>query len=90
MTGLNSLGNYILNKKKNQLTQGLMIALSGANGNVLGSYKDIKEGNFITLITNEELLSHFQAIHPMLAEKQVVDSVGRYSRKDVVDTNIIY
>lgn len=87
---LKFIGKLYLEQKKNQLTHGLMIALSGANGNVLGSYKDIKEGNFITLITNEELLTHILAIHPMLAEKQVVDAVGRYSRKDVVDTNIIY
>lgn len=87
---LKFIGKLYLEQKKNQLSHGLMIALSGANGNVLGSYKEIKEGNFITLITNEELLSHIQTIHPMLTEKQVVDAVGRYSRKDVVDTNIIY
>ncbi len=56
---LKFIGKLYLEQKKNQLTHGLMIALSGANGNVLGSYKDIKEGNFITLITNQGIGGRF-------------------------------
>lgn len=84
------IGKIHLMQRGNQMTHGLMIALSGANGYVMGSYKDIKSDNYITLITNEDLLEHIQAFHPMLSEKKVAQAIGNYSRKGVVDCNIIY
>ena len=87
---LKFIGKLHLEQRKNQLTHGLMIALSGANGNVLGSYKDIKTDNYITLITNEDIFDYILTIHTMATERQVVDVVGRYTRKDIVEINIIY
>ena len=87
---LKFIGKLHLEQRKNQMTHGLMIALSGANGNVLGSYKDIKTDNYITLITNEDIFGHILAIHTMATERQAADVVGRYTRKDIVETNIIY
>jgi hypothetical protein len=87
---LKFIGKLHLEKRKNQMTHGLMIALSGANGNVLGSYEEIKSDNSITLITNEELFKHIKAFHPMLSEKQVEETIGNYSKKAVVDINIVY
>lgn len=87
---LKFIGKLHLELRKNQMTYGLMIALSGANGNVLGSYKDVEKDNFITLITNEEILGHIQSVHPMATERQAIDVVGHYTRKDIVETNIIY
>lgn len=87
---LKFIGKLYLEKRKNQMTYGLMIALSGANGNVLGSFDDIKQENFITLITNEALLRHIRTVHPMVTEKQVMDDVRKYTRKDILDTNVIY
>lgn len=87
---LKFIGKLHLAQRKNQMTHGLMIALSGANGNVLGSYKDIKADNYITLITNEDIFGHIQAIHTMATERQVADFIGHYTRKEIVETNIIY
>lgn len=87
---LKFLGKLYLEQRKNQMTHGLMIALSGANGNVLGSYNDIKSGNYITLITNENLYTKIAEIHPMMSEQQVTATISQYSRKDIVDVNIIY
>ncbi len=87
---LKFIGKIYLEQRKNQMTHGLMIALSGANGNVLGSYRDIKVDNFITLITNEDLLGYINSIHQMIPEQKVVGMIKQYSRKEVVDTNIIY
>ena len=84
------IGKLHLKQKENQLTRGLMIALSGANGYVMGSYRDIKSDNYISLITNEDLLEYIQKIHPIVSEKQVAKMISNYSRKDVVDVNIIY
>ena len=69
---LKFIGKLHLAQRKNQMTHGLMIALSGANGNVLGSYKDIKADNYITLITNEDIFGHIQAIHTMATERQIL------------------
>ena len=87
---LKFIGKLHLEQRKNQMTYGLMIALSGANGNVLGSYNDIKADNYINLITNESLLDQIGAIHQMMPENKVKEWVGLYTRKDVVDINIIY
>lgn len=87
---LKFIGKLHLEQRKNQMTYGLMIALSGANGNVLGSYKDIKTDNYITLVTDEDIFEHIQAVHTMTSERQTADFIGRYTRKDIVETNIIY
>lgn len=87
---LKFIGKLHLEQRKNQMTHGLMIALSGANGNVLGSYNEIKTDNYITLITNEDIFEHILVIHTMATERQTADVVGRYTRKDIVETNIIY
>lgn len=87
---LKFIGKLHLEQRKNQLTHGLMIALSGANGNVLGSYNDIKTDNYITLITNEDIFGYILTTHAMATERQVADVVGRYTRKDIVEINIIY
>lgn len=87
---LKFIGKLHLELRKNQMTHGLMIALSGANGNVLGSYHDIKGDNFITLITNEDILSHIEVFHKLIPEREVAQEVGKYTRKDIVETNIIY
>ncbi len=87
---LKFIGKVYLEQRKNQMTYGLMIALSGANGYVLGSNKDLKTENFISLITNEELMGQIQSVHPMMPQQQVEDIIGQYSRKNIVDTSIIY
>ena len=87
---LKFIGKLHLEQRKNQLTHGLMIALSGANGNVLGSYNDIKTDNYITLITNEDIFGYILTTHVMATERQVADVVGLYTRKDIVEINIIY
>jgi Holliday junction resolvase-like predicted endonuclease len=87
---LKFIGKLHLEQRKNQMTHGLVIALSGANGNVLGSYKDIKTDNYITLITNEDIFGHILTIHTMATESQAADVVGRYTRKDILEINIIY
>ena len=66
---LKFIGKVYLEQRKNQMTYGLMIALSGANGYVLGSNKDLKTENFISLITNEELMGQIQSVHPMMPQQ---------------------
>ena len=53
---LKFIGKLYIEKLKNEHTIGLMIALSGANGNVVGSYNDIKDKGFIQLIANDDLI----------------------------------
>jgi hypothetical protein len=87
---LKFIGKIYLAHRKDTRTQGLMIALSGANGNVIGSYEEIKEDNYITLITNEDIYGYIEKIHPMFTKSQLVGVINQYARKDIMDINIIY
>ena len=87
---LKFVGKIYLAHRKDSRALGLMVALSGVNGSVMGNYKDIKEDNFITLITNEDLYEYITRLHPMMPEKDVVKYINQYTRKDVVNVSIIY
>jgi hypothetical protein len=87
---LKFIGKLHLEQRKNQMTHGLMIALSGANGYVLGSYNDIKNDNYITLITNKDIYDYISATHVLLPEKEVSEIIGNYTRKNIVDVNLIF
>jgi len=87
---LKFIGKLHLEQRKDQMTHGLMIALSGANGYVLGSYNDIKNDNYITLITNNDIYDHIAAINAILSEREAVEIIRNYTRKNIVDVNIIY
>ena len=69
---LKFVGKIYLAHRKDGRAQGLMVALSGVNGSVMGNYKDIKEDKFITLITNEDIHEYITQLHPLLPEKEVV------------------
>lgn len=87
---LKFVGKIYLAQRKDSRTQGLMVALSGVNGSVMGNYKEIKGDKFITLITNEDIYEYITRLHPMLPEKDVERHIYQYTRKDVVSANIIY
>lgn len=87
---LKFVGKIYMAHRKDSRALGLMVALSGVNGSVMGNYKDIKEDKFITLITNEDIYEYITRLHPMLPEEDVVRYVNQYTRKDVVNVNIIY
>ena len=87
---LKFVGKIYLAHRKDSRAQGLMVALSGVNGSVMGNYKEIKEDKFITLITNEDIHEYITQLHPLLPEKEVVRYISQYTRKDVVGANIIY
>lgn len=87
---LKFVGKIYLAHRKDSRALGLMVALSGVNGSVMGNYKDIKEDKFITLITNEDIYEYITRLHPMMPEEDVVRYVNQYTRKDVVNVNIIY
>lgn len=87
---LKFVGKVYLMHRKDSRAHGLMVALSGANGFVMGNYNEIKNDKFITLITNEDIYNYVIKIHPMLPEKDVIKIVGQYTRKNVVGVNIIY
>lgn len=87
---LKFVGKIYLAHRKDSRTQGLMVALSGVNGHVMGNYKEIKEDKFITLITNEDIYEYITQLHSMMPEKDVIQAISQYTRKDVVCANIIY
>ena len=67
-----------------------MIALSGANGNVIGSYNDIKKHQFVHLIANDDLVSllieEFSLLHPDYIEKYIL----QYTSKKIAEIGLVY
>lgn len=59
------LGKLYIERKKNSSTVGLMISLSGANGNVMVSYKNdlSDENNRVQLLSNDDLYSLIASIY---------------------------
>ena len=87
---LKFIGKIYLEKLNNSHTVGLMIALSGANGNVIGSYNDIKKHQFVHLIANDDLVSllieEFSLLHPDYIEKYIL----QYTSKKIAEIGLVY
>ena len=55
---LKFIGKLTIARKKNNRTIGLMLALSGANGNVIGSFsEDFNNDDSVQLIANDDLMN---------------------------------
>lgn len=87
---LKFVGKVYLAHRKDSRAQGLMVALSGATGFVIGNYNEIKSDKFVTLFKNDDIYELVTRIHPMRPEIDVKKIIGQYTRKNVVSVNIIY
>ena len=83
---------YIERKKKQkQNTIGLMIALNGANGAVLGSLTDdFSDEDGVQLIANDALKSILSNIYQLPTPSQIRDLLTKSSNKIVEDVDIVY
>lgn len=78
---LKFIGKLFIERKTKPQTIGLMLALSGANGNVVGSYeKDFADDSSIQLIANDDLIKLIQELYTLPKSHTVKLTVNR-SRK---------
>ena len=87
---LKFIGKIYLARLNKPQTIGLMIALSGANGNVIGSYNEIKKHEFVHLIANDDLVSllieEFSLSQPNYIERYI----SQYTSKKIAEIGLIY
>lgn len=87
---LKFIGKIYIERFNKPHTVGLMIALSGANGNVIGSYNDIKKHLFVHLIANDDLVSllieEFSLSHPNYVERYI----SQYTSKKIAEIGLVY
>jgi hypothetical protein len=75
----------------NQTISGCLIALSGANGNVTGSYDELKNHrNTITLVVGQRLSELLAEIYEICSLDQISNSVQRFTKRHFLELEIAY
>lgn len=88
---LKFLGKFFVKSLDNCRTQGYLISLSGANGNVLGAYDDLKKKcDSVKFITGDELVALLTSYYKLPTKKDVIDFVTQYTDKQINDISLMY
>lgn len=87
---LKFIGKLYIEKLKNEHTIGLMIALSGANGNVVGSYNDIKDKGFIQLIANDDLIVLLAKKYSLSELSSIEEYVNKFTDRILTEICLAY
>lgn len=82
---LKFLGKVLVERMENAQTMGVMIALSGVNGNVQSHYDKLPDKSFLSLVCNEQLI---EAVcnHYKLKPVEEVKSFVEHKTVRVIDT----
>lgn len=87
---LKFLGKVHIERMSNAQTEGVLIALSGANGNVVGNYESLPDKSYIHLVTHDNLI-HIVCKHFNIKKAEEVKSFIEHKTIRVVDTiDLIY
>lgn len=86
------IGKVHVEKMKNELTIGLFIALSGANGNVIGSYNDIKNRNcpFIKLMAGDDIIAFLTKEYSLAQASALESHIKKFTDKSISVINLAY
>lgn len=77
--------------KTRQEAYGCLIALSGANGNCLGAYKDFRlHSDRVSLLASDDLARLLRDMYSMVDEKDVSRFVSARTTRTVVEMDIAY
>lgn len=87
---LKFIGKLYIEKLKNEHTIGLMIALSGANGNVVGSYNDIKDKGFIQLIANDDLIALLSEKYSLPKSSLIEKYISQFTNRAIIEICLAY
>ena len=87
---LKFVGKVHIERMSNAQTEGVLIALSGANGNVIGSYESLPDKSYIHIVSHDNLI-HIICKHFNLKKLDEVKSFIEHKTIRVIDTiNLIY
>lgn len=87
---LKFIGKFFLKKLENPQTISLFIALSGANGNVIGSYNALKRNTSIHLLTNDDLTNLIKQYYNLNDISYIKKQIQDFYPIDISNTNLIY
>lgn len=87
---LKFIGKIYIERFKNPQTIGLMIALSGANGNVIGSYNELKKQQFVHLIANDDLVTLLMSEYKLSSPNDIETSISQYTNKYIAEIGLVY
>lgn len=87
---LKFIGKLYIAKLKNKYTIGLMLALSGANGNVVGSYNDIKDDGSIQLIANDDLIVLLSGKYSLPESSSIEKYISQFTNRTLTEICLAY
>jgi Holliday junction resolvase-like predicted endonuclease len=87
---LKFLGKVLIERMNNAQTMGVMIALSGVNGNVQGNYDELPDKSYLSLICNDRLLDAV-CRHYKLKPAEEIRSFVEHKTLRVIDSiDLVY
>ena len=84
------IGKVYVEKLKNDHTTGLMIALSGANGNVIGSYNEIKDRRLVNLMFGEDIIAFLMEEYGLISAQFVESYIKKLTDKGISVISLAY
>lgn len=87
---LKFIGKIYIERFKNPQTIGLLIALSGANGNVIGSYSELKKHQFVHLIANDDLVALLMSEYKLTLPSDIENHISQYTNKYIAEIGLVY
>jgi hypothetical protein len=85
------LGKVFTNELGGKSVDGCFIALNGANGNVKGQYRALREKrDTIHLISGDELFNVFIELFGLLKPDDILNIVGKLTQRNVLNNTVCY
>ena len=88
---LKFVGKFYLEKKRNPSALGIMVSLSGANGNVVGSYQnEITEQDGLQLLVNDDLISVISECYNLPSSTAIRENFQNAHRRNCFQIDLVY
>ncbi len=87
---LKFIGKLSIQRLEDSNTTGLMIALSGANGNVIGSYEELKRYGFINLIVNDDLVKLLSDEFSLCNPIEIENIIYQFTDRRISEISLLY
>lgn len=88
---LKFLGKFYTAHLEDSKTTGIMIALSGANGNVVGAYDGLLKKNVpVSLVSGDDLLKHISSVFKMPSYDIIRKKVSYYTNDHIHSCDLLY
>ena len=87
---LKFLGKVLVERMNNAQTMGVMIALSGANGNVQSNYDKLPDKSYLSLICNEQLTSAVGSHYKLKSVEEIRSFVEHKTVRAIDTINLVY